>query len=373
MSKTKELYIVGGGFSGTVLAYELITQNKAEKVFVIEKNKHNLFRGVAYNCHSDNYLLNVKAKDLGFRMDFPLDFFEWLNQNYPSKFSENDFVSRNIYGRYLQERISPLLGESLFHIEDEVVDIDSKKEYLIGLKGEYAYSKVFLAIGGGYLYPDLPSDLVRQKDIYIKGTGLSSIDVVIDLYKNHFNGIFHLYSRHGLLPIAHDHGSGNFQISNRLIDLFSSIKKIYKEQNETQYVILQLRPKLEELWNGFTIKERNQFKKFIKPYWEVFRHRTPAEHLIIINQLILENRLIISRIKENVDYIDCSGFNKIDQNKFFNSLIDKNILKKDDFNWGATSQDSNIKILGPLQRFEKFEITAIREIREEIKKLVLSF
>jgi uncharacterized NAD(P)/FAD-binding protein YdhS len=366
------IYVVGGGFSGTALAYELIVQSKVEKVFVIEKNKDNLFRGVAYNCHSDNFLLNVKAKDLGFRAENPLDFFEWLNQKFPQKYSENDFVSRNIYGNYLEERISPLLGESIIYIEDEVIDIDLKSKSLIGLKSNYTYSKVILAIGGGYVNPLIPADLIRRDDVFIKGTGLSAIDIVIDLYKKNFQGKYHLYSRHGLLPLAHDQGIGDFHISHRLNELFSSIKKIYREKNETQYVVTQIRPFLKELWNGFTAKEKNQFFKYIKPYWEVFRHRMPVDHLKLINKLKMENKLVISCQKEDVIYIDCTGFNKVDQNTFYKNLLNKKVIEKDLFGWGARSLVSNFMILGPLQKFERFEITAIKEIREEIKRLVPS-
>jgi uncharacterized NAD(P)/FAD-binding protein YdhS len=372
METIKHLYIIGGGFTGASLAYELIIQNKAKKVYVIEKNKSNLFRGVAYCCNSKNYILNVKAKDLGFREENPIDFFNWLNQKYPKKYVESDFVSRNLYGQYLEERISPLLNKSIFHIEDNVVDIDLESQSLIGIKGTYPYENIYLAIGGGYQNPDLPSELVKQDDIYIKGTGLSAIDVVVDMYKKNFKGRFHLYSRHGLLPLPHDQGTGNFTCSNRLLDLFSSIKKIYKDQCETQYVIIQLRPKLETLWNGFTLKEKNQFKKFVKPYWEVFRHRVPEEHLNIINQLKMEERLIVSCQIEDVKYIDCTGFNKIEKNILYKNLIIKKIIVPDAFNWGASSKVSNLKILGPLQKFEKFEITAIKEIREEIRKLVTS-
>ena len=373
MHESKHLYVVGGGFSGTALAYELIIQNKAKKVFIIEKIKANLFRGVAYNCHSNNYILNVKARDLGFRADVPLDFINWLNENYPGQYLEDDFVSRNLYGNYLEERMKPFLDKYIFYIDDEIIDIDLNDELIVGKKEKYPYGKVILALGGGYISPDLPFNLENQKDIYIKGTGLSAIDIVVDLYKKNFKGNIHLCSRHGLLPLAHDHGVGNFTITYRLKDLFMTIKKIYRQQRETQFVLIQLRPKLEELWNGFTQKEKNQFKKYLRPYWEVFRHRTPVEHLQIINELISEKRLNISRkIIEGVTYIDCTGFNKIDKNEFFQNLVRRKVIEKDIFGWGARSLNSKFIILGPLQKYEKFEITAIKELREEIKKLALS-
>ncbi|HYA23812.1 MAG TPA: FAD/NAD(P)-binding protein, partial [Terriglobales bacterium] len=74
--------IVGGGFSGTTLASELLFGgNPAIKMVLIEREGCP-GRGVAYGTHFPGHLLNVTAQNMSARANDPLHFLRWAREHY---------------------------------------------------------------------------------------------------------------------------------------------------------------------------------------------------------------------------------------------------------------------------------------------------
>src|ERR1700722_14274899 len=117
--------IVGAGFSGTVLAANLLRRplSNASDVVLIERGPA-MGRGVAYADREFPYLLNVPAARLSADSRDPLQFLRFA-QRHDAKIGGEDFLPRALYGDYLQdvlaqaERAAP--GHTrLLRIFDEV-------------------------------------------------------------------------------------------------------------------------------------------------------------------------------------------------------------------------------------------------------------
>lgn len=367
----KKIVIVGAGFTGTTLSV-LLAQKGFTNIIIIEKNEENFFSGPAYKNQSLHHLLNVKAKDMGAFEENIGQFYEWLEQNYPGKYNANDFVPRKYYGEYLNSIISPYLGSKISIIQDEIIDVE--KNYLLGRKRQYEYDSIFLCLGGNYQNPKLVDEKLDQKILKIKGAGLTAVDLVVHLFKTGYKGNFELYSRRGILPLVHDQSHGEYIIENNLIKNLQKIHKLSKENNQNQYIINAMRPYLRKHWEQFTNKEKMQFFRHVKPYWEVFRHRMTPEQMEIITALKKSNRLEIKKVKasDKINYdCDCTGFQK-NNSELIKNLKNRFILVEDPIGIGFLSIDKKVKTIGAMEKFYKFEITAIRELRAEIDQLVTS-
>ena len=98
--------IIGGGFSGCMLAYHLLEKTKDLQVVIFNKSSR-IGPGLAYDPASSSMLLNVKAGKMSAFPSLPSDFVDWLIQvdAYPLKTKaeiSNTFASRELYGRYLE-------------------------------------------------------------------------------------------------------------------------------------------------------------------------------------------------------------------------------------------------------------------------------
>ena len=114
--------IIGGGASGLLVAVNLLRMSDSCEVLVVEPNE-SLGRGVAYYTKDPEHLLNVPAGRMSGLVEEPRSLCDWASVD------ENAFVSRQDYGRYLNElldrelkRVSP---SRFTHIKSRVVDIES--------------------------------------------------------------------------------------------------------------------------------------------------------------------------------------------------------------------------------------------------------
>ena len=119
--------IVGGGFSGAMVAVQLARQAgpKPPRVVLFEKTDR-LARGLAYGTHCDQHLLNVPAGLMSALPDEPTHFLDWLRARDPSA-QHGTFAPRRVYGDYLEELLTTTAKASATRIDfvrDEVVDLE---------------------------------------------------------------------------------------------------------------------------------------------------------------------------------------------------------------------------------------------------------
>src|ERR1700721_4496200 len=124
----KTFVIVGGGFSGTVLAANLLRRPPADGADVVLIERSNAMgRGAAYAAHEFPYLLNVPAARSSADSRDPLQFLRYAQARLPN-LDREDFLPRALYRDYLQdlllcaEREAPPQGR-LIRVFGEVTGI----------------------------------------------------------------------------------------------------------------------------------------------------------------------------------------------------------------------------------------------------------
>jgi uncharacterized NAD(P)/FAD-binding protein YdhS len=102
LSPQRTIVIVGAGFSGTLVAANLLkSQHWATTEIVLIERATSVARGKAYADRTYPYLLNVPAGRMSVDPRSPLDFLQFVQQRIPEATAE-DFLPRTLYGEYLE-------------------------------------------------------------------------------------------------------------------------------------------------------------------------------------------------------------------------------------------------------------------------------
>jgi uncharacterized NAD(P)/FAD-binding protein YdhS len=320
----KTIAIIGGGFSGTLLAVQLlrIGADIPLTVYLIDKNIHKNL-GMAYATSDPEHLLNVPAASMSPFVDDPLHFYWWL-QVQGHAFSTDDFVPRYIYGKYMQEvgqnTLDRLKPNHRFHIvTDEAIHLLPTREQteVILASGESIYChKAVLALGNfppahlrlpesAYQYDGRyyrnPWDkqafkkLRPEANVLLIGTGLTMIDMVRTLKRREHKGNILAVSRHGQLPLVHQSADTypSFQEEieqcTSLTSVLATVKKHLKTARENgqnwMSVIDALRPVTQGIWVSMSLEDKKRFLRHIAHRWTIARHRMPESSAAIIQQM----------------------------------------------------------------------------------------
>ena len=444
----KRITIIGGGASGTLLALNLLkyTGDRRLEVNLVEKRPH-IGRGVAFSTQQDVHLLNVPAGKMGAPADDVEHFHRWLSEK-GLDYSPTSFVPRRIFGEYLLESLeksndSKSPNVSLNIIDDEAVNIqiDEQKAQVHLASGDILYSeKVALAFGNflpphpsvadqafvsspKYFQdpwsPEIFKGIGKDDALLIVGTGLSMVDVTMQLYRAGHRGLINAISTRGLLPAVHKLGFTypsfyeEIKDKKRVTDVLKSVRAHVKladsDGSDWRAVIDSLRPVTQELWLGLPLPEKKYFMQHLSRYWNVARHRMPPEAAQVIDELrgtgqlqILKGRLQKITWEENVGFdvrystigleqyvhadviVNCIGseskFDELDA-PLVKNLLAGGRIKCDDLRFGLdATPDGHLKsangepsdllyTLGTALKGVLWESTAIPEIRTQARDL----
>lgn len=157
--------------------------------------------------------LSLEAEDRGCKK-----WFENNNMKVSSNISGKDFseYSRHIFSDIVKK------DDRVNFVDKVISDIDYENDKFI-LKTDdnesIIYDAVHLALGAlpnkdpfslkgekNFIYGAYPLELTYEKikdskSIFIIGTGLSAVDILVHLYNRNYEGNVHLYSRRGLFPV----------------------------------------------------------------------------------------------------------------------------------------------------------------------------
>jgi uncharacterized NAD(P)/FAD-binding protein YdhS len=322
------LLIVGGGFSGTLTATQVLRHAPPPgwRVILVER-RSRIGRGLAYHTWDDNLLLNVPAGNMSALSDEPGHFVDHL-RNIDPAFNAGSFVSRRIYGDYLEstladaERAAPSLF-SRWH--GEVVSIRRSAE-----TGSFAATladgrrvdaeRVVLAFGhfapldpeastvhgepGAYIGNSWDFDAIDRTDaarpVAVVGAGHTGIDVVFRLTRNSDARKVYLISRRGLLPHGHRFNPkapapGGFPEYLRATPttLRAHLRAIRREAErkmaageDWRDVINELRAHTPGIWQRLNLADRRRFLKRVVPYWDIHRHRLAPAAFLRLEQML---------------------------------------------------------------------------------------
>jgi len=340
----KTFVIVGAGFSGTVLAANLLRRPAAAGADVVLIERSAIMgRGVAYAAHAFPYLLNVPAGRVSADSRDPLQFLRFARARLPNVDGE-DFLPRALYGDYLQDLLLRAECESqpnmrLIKVFGEVTGI-VRAQSGTALGAEFADrapifgDALILALGSppAPLPPwaaklkghaafrhdprDLPQSLTTEQSVLIVGNGLTMADAAAVLSR-HPGQVPTLYtiSRRGLLPKTQTtfhtnamRGSGETLLSSthslrKLLracrELAGEIEKLGGDWREAVAFIRNLVP---AMWRRMPDTERRRFVRHLQVHWETFRHRLPPQLTERLENLRRSGKLNIraGRIQEVV-------------------------------------------------------------------------
>ncbi|MFZ4548673.1 MAG: FAD/NAD(P)-binding protein [Bacteroidales bacterium] len=323
--------IIGGGFSGTMLAVHLIHKSKeAFRICLIDKSD-SLNLGVAYKPNSKSQILNVIASKMSAFPDKPDHFLDWTMRG--NEFKEKDknliansFLSRQLYGEYLKEvwaeavEIAELKNISVELIDGLVIDLEinpQKVTLTLDCNEKIEVGKCVIASGNHqpgnlkiknpffcssktyFRNPWLPEAVSlpeSSEPILIIGSGLTMVDTVLGLIEQGFKGDIFSISPNGLDILPHRHiGIKYSKLSDELpetISLYDLVKLVHKHIKlvgeygfSAEPVIDSIRPFTARIWRNFSEKEKASFVSRLKHLWNVGRHRIPLHIFSKIQQL----------------------------------------------------------------------------------------
>ncbi len=322
----RRIGVIGAGFTGTMLAVQLAERLGAAAEIVLIDRSDTFGQGIAYATANDSHILNVAAGNMGAYAHDPGHFLAWLKQaGYPG--AKDGFLRRGLYGSYLKDLLGRYPGIVRMAAEVRKVETDDRGLVLKLSHGpRIRVDQAALCIGN--LPPPSPVErhiarichphylanpwhadglaaVGEQEAIVLVGTGLTMVDIVLDLQSRGHRGPITALSRHGLLPTAHrpspvlEPGIDWQRVPASAMALLRTIRDRIKEGN-WRSVVDSLRPHTQALWKRLPLDERRRFLRHLKPYWEVHRHRLAPEVADELERLKGEGRLAVvaGRVRE---------------------------------------------------------------------------
>lgn len=324
-----DVAIIGGGLSGTLVAYYMLLADQHEQnVLLFEREPLQLARGIAYRDSNENHLLNVPAAAMNLCQLTPGDFYHWLQKNNQTGYSPTDFAPRNLFGSYLKELFERQLAKAkkvnVKVIADEVIDIhktDGGLQILSRSGQSFHVAKAVLA--NGILPPADPFALAPQvlrsghyqsnpwnfrylnqlkanQHVTLIGSGLTMLDHAVELLNDKGNFSVTAFSRRGLLPLPHApyepyHFPDYTIVPVQDIGLLLKSIRAYYHRHKAQGLdwrdlIDRIRSQAPQLWQALSEVSKKRFIRHLKPYWEIHRHRAPQRALNVIERAVKEGR-----------------------------------------------------------------------------------
>jgi uncharacterized NAD(P)/FAD-binding protein YdhS len=328
--------IIGGGFCGALTAIHLLQSESADLHIHLINKGHALAKGVAYEPHTEGLLLNVPNGRMSAFPDIPDHYVLWLKEQYPdSCWNENinnQFSPRKLYGEYLSSLLSRAIQVAGVNktidihnsYAEDICDHNGLLQVILQDGPIITANKVVLATGNGK--PRLPNGInlsFEQSKLYypnpwekaclknadklnnilIIGAGLTTVDTVIGLIESGFTGAIHTISPNGYRLKQWKEDKELYMVTELIADKQSSLlqllsafnkhRKIAAKLNQSVYPLVDsLRPCVQKLWQEFSLKEKQQFIKYVKPFWEKVRHRLPCEQYQKMEDLLQDGKLI---------------------------------------------------------------------------------
>ena len=300
----RQIVIVGGGFAGAAVAYHLLREmNGAGRIHLVEMGPW-LGRGIAYGVESEVFRLNVPASRMSIDPETPDDFVKFSG----SEAAPHAFLGRALYARYVTSRLAALVKSSPAKLRlwrDEAVAITRNAVVLRG-GATLPAEAVVLATGivprvkHASYHPRVVdawdecalATLPMEGRLLLLGSGLSALDVLAFLDAQGFAGEVTLVSPRGLLPLPHE---PEFQGTTPLAAADAdrapqAIRPLVRWVRQTiaaavaaglpwQRAVDSLRLHVVRLYRALPQADRASFVRHVRPYWDVFRHRAPADAL----------------------------------------------------------------------------------------------
>lgn len=299
--------IVGAGLSGSLLAALLAARGR-DCVLIERSGVFGL--GLAYSTTNDSHRLNVRSGRMSAIAEEPDHFIDWLGRTGHWDADPNAFAPRRVYGLYVQDLLDQAErngSASIDRINDEVTAITDEGVRLADGRSVHA-DQIVLATGNpvprsagarpGVVNDPWASDALdaieSNDDVVILGSGLTMIDVVLELEDRGWTGRATAISRRGLLPRPHDAVQAHpADRQSPEAPLSRRVRAFRARAAEIGWGVAmdELRAGNADLWAALSPSERSRFLRHLRPWWDVHRHRVATDVARRIEALIAAGRL----------------------------------------------------------------------------------
>jgi uncharacterized NAD(P)/FAD-binding protein YdhS len=434
--------IIGSGFSGSLLAVHLLRRlPKGCRVTLID-HRPGFGLGLAYSTANPSHLLNVRASRMSAFEDDPDHFLRWLATQSEALVRADDFVPRGLYGRYVQSLLAEQVwaeesNHGLYLFPDEAVDISVREDGAIirmACGRSVTVDVAILAVGN--FPPEVPcggeglnslscyvadpwaegrvTDIPPTDSVLVIGSGLTMVDLVLNLLDKGHQGPLIALSRRGVLPHRHVDGvcPVPWDMSNSSQPLSHLLRDVRRRAKTEDWrsVVDGLRSHFQGWWQDLSLADKRRFLRHLRPWWDSHRHRmAPAVAKRLDDALesgkltVLAGRIAgVSEKQEGVaiafrprgggeirsltvgHVVNCSGpssdYGRVAQ-PLLRRLLDEAKIRPDMLRLGL-DVDSDLRLtnglgqsndrlyaLGPITRGRFWEITAVPEIRRQARWL----
>lgn len=427
--KIQRVTIIGGGFSGAMLAARLAEGGIASTL--IDRGG-DFGLGVAYSTPFDGHLLNVRSNRMTAVEGRPEDFVNWLAAHHPGYAAPEGFAPRRLYGLYVQERLAAVDAAHPGLISRAVGEATSIDDMSVRLADGRTIEgdAVVLATGNptpkaassgeveGRVIGDpwAPGALDRigaEDDVIVVGTGLTMVDMVLWLEARGWRGVARTLSRRGLTPRGHEAlPDAPVAPTDALVKAAPS-RRLHEARRLSgdsgwRGVMEGLRPITAELWQAADTRTRARLVRHLRPWWDVHRHRIADSIAAALAALQTAGRMTVtagrvSRIEQDADgvslvfkprsgpaqppltahwLIDCTGpGHDPAKDPLTGPLLASGRARLDELRLGLDldaqgrvlgadgAPDSRLLVLGPPARAAFWETIAVPDIRKRIEDM----
>lgn len=325
------IVIVGGGFSGAVLAWHLHRAAPYTHNIIIVEPRDEIGRGLAFDSFDPAHRINVPALKMNLDYDEEGHFEQWLiAEGYPARdpaavIPGALFPTRAAFGDYVSAHIKEL-GRAVTHRKTKaraVVPQQGGYRVICDDGSEIDADTVVLAVC--HTPPHVPSSLAALQDhprfisnpwqsnalsgiapddrVLIVGTGLTMADVVASLDRQGHRNQITAVSRRGLRSQPHATQQmepfGDFieDPEHTTLALLRRARRVIADaskQGLTWHPVLdQLRLQGIEIWRALPQNERARLIRHLRPFWDTYRFRIAPQVDDVIKRRIADGTLAI--------------------------------------------------------------------------------
>ena len=437
----KSIVIIGGGASGVLLAAHLLRSGDRDLRVTLLERQGRYGQGLAYSALARNHRVNVPARGMSAFADDPEHFWRWLQRREPGKYSSSwVFVPRRLYGAYLEDVLREagehIPGRLLVRSEEAVALHETPNGVETVLANGTSIVSQWAALAVGHetqpargrgiavrAGSDRDTPLDPDAAVMILGSGLSMVDAWVSLTEAKHRGQITVVSRNGLLPKGHKDvapiaidaadvpfGTNLTYLAGWFRDL---LQEVEAKGGDWRSVVDGLRPFNQRLWGSWPLREKRQFLRHVRPWWNIHRHRLPPDlyeglaRAVKVGQvaLVAGEFVGIERVgdvvratvrprgtetREVIDVArvyDCGGVSvdvRASANPLIRQLVQSGAARPDEMHIGldvdancaliaaAGRVSQRVRVVGPLTRGRYFEIEAVPDIRLQCAALASS-
>ncbi|MCQ8242080.1 FAD/NAD(P)-binding protein [Rhizosaccharibacter radicis] len=321
MPQRQHIAIVGGGASGTLLAWQLARQGLAGMTTLLDPAEAP-GAGLAYSTSFPQHLVNVRNETLSADPSDAGHLLRWVHAMHDPGAGPDGFIPRRWFGDYLRT----LFRESgVRHRRGVAVAMERRScgPVLLLADGSRLHATHVVLATGNFPPPPLPElddaaiasgryhhdvwdpdalgRIGPDEDVVLIGTGLSTVDAVLRLRAQAHRGALVAVSRRAWLPEVHRAltvpGSpvvgADVQATAR--GYLAAFRRALRDGIPAAAAVDSLRATSNALWLALSENEKRRFRRHLQRRWDVVRRRMAPMVGAAVTEALRDESLTLRR------------------------------------------------------------------------------